>query len=341
MSYSNKGLFVAAALFLGNSLLVNASASEGVSPFIGLKYGHQLGFNEEHDQGGRPDGDVLGFYGGLQFNNQWSWDLGYQTFESYEDYYTGSNVSTELYETALKYDWYFSDRMSLFGRLGVAYWNVDSGSYDNDGFSPLGEVGLSYSFIPNVKMSVSYQYVDGIDPGHNEYNSHAIFMGLAYTFGGSDYSSNTAVTEAESYIEPVTYVESVQPVKDSVVEIVISEMPAQSTVIYFDVNSTEFSTSNVSKEFIDIAKKLVAHPQAKVEIVGHTDSIGSEEYNLELSKQRVLSVAKWLNSNGVAAEQMVLAGFGESKPIADNNTPKGRELNRRVDANLLPFKYKK
>ncbi|MCV5900774.1 OmpA family protein, partial [Escherichia coli] len=72
-------------------------------------------------------------------------------------------------------------------------------------------------------------------------------------------------------------------------------------------------------------------PDIKVEIGGHTDSKGSDAYNLSLSDKRSKSVKDYLVSKGVAAGRMTTRGYGESMPVADNNTDEGRELNRRVE----------
>ncbi len=69
----------------------------------------------------------------------------------------------------------------------------------------------------------------------------------------------------------------------------------------------------------------------KVVIEGHTDSVGSEETNQRLSKERAEAVRDYLISQGVSAEQLSAVGKGESEPIATNDTPEGRANNRRVE----------
>jgi OOP family OmpA-OmpF porin len=64
---------------------------------------------------------------------------------------------------------------------------------------------------------------------------------------------------------------------------------------------------------------------------GHTDSIGSDEYNLRLSQRRAEAVAAWLAAHGIAAARLTAKGFGESKPVADNRTAEGRQRNRRIE----------
>jgi len=76
---------------------------------------------------------------------------------------------------------------------------------------------------------------------------------------------------------------------------------------------------------------LVTHPDLKLEIEGHTDSVGSDEYNQGLSERRAESVRSYLVSQRIAAQTITTAGFGESRPVATNDNAAGRQRNRRVE----------
>jgi outer membrane protein OmpA-like peptidoglycan-associated protein len=80
-----------------------------------------------------------------------------------------------------------------------------------------------------------------------------------------------------------------------------------------------------------VAAVLIAHPDVKVEVGGHSDADGSESANMKLSTKRANSVRDYLIKKGVPAEQMTAKGYGESTPIADNKTPEGKAQNRRVE----------
>lgn len=80
-----------------------------------------------------------------------------------------------------------------------------------------------------------------------------------------------------------------------------------------------------------VAVSLLAHPEVKVEVGGHCDSDGSNEYNLKLSDRRAKAVRDYLIKKGVAATQLTAKGYGESQPIADNKTAEGKAKNRRVE----------
>ena len=80
----------------------------------------------------------------------------------------------------------------------------------------------------------------------------------------------------------------------------------------------------------ELAQRLQAAPQAQVEIQGHTDSSGSEAANLRVSTSRAKSVRSYLISQGVSAARLTAVGYGESRPLTDNDSEEGRQRNRRV-----------
>lgn len=74
-----------------------------------------------------------------------------------------------------------------------------------------------------------------------------------------------------------------------------------------------------------------------VEVAGHTDNTGSIEYNQKLSERRANAVAQYLETQGLANNRVVTIGAGETRPVADNSTPDGRQANRRVELTLTPL----
>lgn len=101
-----------------------------------------------------------------------------------------------------------------------------------------------------------------------------------------------------------------------------------------DVNATIYPTLD------SIADVLKEYDKTIVEIYGHTDSQGSDSYNLALSQRRADSVAAYLISRGSKPQRFAINGFGESQPIADNATDEGRARNRRVDIKLSAIEQK-
>ena len=81
----------------------------------------------------------------------------------------------------------------------------------------------------------------------------------------------------------------------------------------------------------EIAQVLKEEPTWTIEFAGHTDNVGEAAMNLQLSKKRSETVRNLLISYGIEASRIKANYFGETKPIADNNTPEGRTKNRRID----------
>ena len=103
----------------------------------------------------------------------------------------------------------------------------------------------------------------------------------------------------------------------------------QTLKLLFDFDSAELRPESIN-ELERLVKFMNDVPFATVQIDGHTDSVGTEEYNLKLSDRRAKSVFDYLSSRGVDPARMASKGFGESQPIAPNDTAEGRQLNRRV-----------
>jgi outer membrane protein OmpA-like peptidoglycan-associated protein len=87
----------------------------------------------------------------------------------------------------------------------------------------------------------------------------------------------------------------------------------------------------------NLATTLNEYGQTRIEITGHTDSVGSDSANMTLSQNRANSVAGYLGSRGVANGRMIVNGAGESRPVASNDTDAGRAQNRRVEITLVPI----
>jgi outer membrane protein OmpA-like peptidoglycan-associated protein len=100
--------------------------------------------------------------------------------------------------------------------------------------------------------------------------------------------------------------------------------------ILFDFDSAAVRV-DAEPTLSEVAEVLKAYGERPARIEGHTDSIASDSYNLELSKRRAESVRKWLGGHGVKGARLTAVGHGESQPVADNATPAGRQSNRRVE----------
>ena len=86
-----------------------------------------------------------------------------------------------------------------------------------------------------------------------------------------------------------------------------------------------------------VGKVMKEFDQTVVEVAGHTDSTGSEEYNQGLSERRAGSVSQYLVARGISDQRLITVGMGELRPVADNTTEAGRQANRRVEITVVPL----
>jgi outer membrane protein OmpA-like peptidoglycan-associated protein len=100
--------------------------------------------------------------------------------------------------------------------------------------------------------------------------------------------------------------------------------------VLFDFDSANLKPG-AREKVARIAGILQSHPDLRIQVEGHTDSVGSDDYNLRLSERRAESVRTGLVQQGIARDVVGTAGFGESKPVATNGTAAGRQQNRRVE----------
>ncbi|MDD4227366.1 MAG: OmpA family protein [Mariniphaga sp.] len=104
--------------------------------------------------------------------------------------------------------------------------------------------------------------------------------------------------------------------------------------ILFGFDSSDLMAT-AKEELVSMANVLNNYPDTKIQVDGHTDSAGSDSYNQKLSERRAKSVADYLLSLGVTNDRITEKGFGETMPVADNNTDEGRALNRRVEIGII------
>jgi len=105
--------------------------------------------------------------------------------------------------------------------------------------------------------------------------------------------------------------------------------------IYFDFDKAILKPAS-NKELNNLLELLQKNSAMHIEISGHTDSKGSDEYNQVLSKKRAQAVVTWLVSKGISKDRLTYEGYGESRPLASNDDEEeGRELNRRTEFKII------
>ena len=240
--------------------------------------------------------------------------------------------------------------VGLGGRAGVVYFGV------NNLFSNVFKDTYGMHAYVGVKVPVPYQ--DPTKPKREKKNKEKIvyvpccdccrkdsgnidrMQGLP---GAIDIIADHSIININSYNQTgntdiSTTSESNPVVKDSVPPTPppppVPPEPCQPTIIHYEFNKSIINAENV-EILDDFASCLLKDPTKKVRISGHTDYVGSDAYNLALSKQRAESAASYLISKGISPEQLVLEWYGESVPVDTNSTPEGRAKNRRVEIEMI------
>ncbi|HKX80090.1 MAG TPA: OmpA family protein [Novosphingobium sp.] len=106
--------------------------------------------------------------------------------------------------------------------------------------------------------------------------------------------------------------------------------------VTFDVDSASLRPE-FRNTLDQIAQSLQQYPNSLVDVYGHTDSTGSDAYNQSLSERRASTVAGYLTSRGISSQRVRSQGFGETMPVANNDTEEGRRRNRRVEIKIVPI----
>jgi outer membrane protein OmpA-like peptidoglycan-associated protein len=143
------------------------------------------------------------------------------------------------------------------------------------------------------------------------------------------YSEHIDLKDSHTARQPLKFDIFLKPI--SVGEIMVMRN------VFFETASWELKEESLV-ELEKLYELLTSNPQIRIEIGGHTDSVGSEKDNLLLSNNRAKAVAEFLISKGIGQARLTFQGYGEANPMADNETPEGRAQNRRTEVKVLSLK---
>ena len=125
--------------------------------------------------------------------------------------------------------------------------------------------------------------------------------------------------------------------KDTLTKVDVKEQALLNEIVvnHFEFDQSEFNVNDLTKKFSDESNVyLKQHSNARMIITGHTDDIGSEEYNRKLGYRRALSAKQYFESEGIPAEKISAESKGEIRPVDNNSTEEGRANNRRTEITI-------
>lgn len=151
------------------------------------------------------------------------------------------------------------------------------------------------------------------------------------------------IIEQPIVVEPVTEAPKVEEKScytlEEIIDLMVNNQSVEGkTICAVDVITFDFSKSTIKPESHDYLDKLAAtliRTNKRIEVKGHTDNIGSKEFNMNLSRERAEAVVNYLVKKGVDRNKLTYTFFGMSKPLASNDTEEGRATNRRVEFTIL------
>lgn len=244
---------------------------------------------------------------GYQFDDRWSLDLTLGTD-------VGGEVNTDQALINV-YRFFGLKQWKPYVSAGFSGFSVDNAVDDSTEQIQAG-IGVSGALSHNLELRVGYQLL--YDLGDESNYDKALGIALNWHF-----KKPTAVAVSQPAPEP----ESVPKQKEVV--------DTFELLVQFDFDKSDVKAV-FGPQFEEIARVLKENPEISMTIEGHTCWIGTEEYNQGLSQRRADAVKdEFVQEYGIALNRITTVGFGETRPVADNNTLAGRQKNRRAIAVIL------
>ncbi|MDP3859262.1 MAG: OmpA family protein [Stagnimonas sp.] len=290
---------------------------------------------------------------GWQSKDRWGFEV--QGFA--ETFETSQTLRTDWYRYGINGDltYAFGDRSELtpFVLAGIG-GNHDDVFPGKDKFTWFGNLGAGvvtgpFTQFANLKLRGEVRYIyDDFESGYSDFR---LGLGIEIPLFGKEAAAEPMPVVEEQ----VKVVEVPTGLLDSDGDGVVDEKdkcpdtPAGTRVdgdgcplakvIALNGVTFEFDSTRLRPDALTILDQastiLTKYPDMQVEVAGHTDSKGSESYNLKLSDGRAASVREYFVSKGIAEGQITSKGYGEAEPVADNTSDEGRERNRRVELRIL------
>lgn len=343
--------FVIVPALMLSSLLMAQDYNYEVTPQVGYVFENGCQGIKNHVFGGAA----------MQYN-------GFDTFFSPElsvlyskpDYKRpNSSKDADMYRIALNGVHEYAlvaDAFKPYMKVGVGYETLNR-HYNGNDDSAFLDAGIGAKFPIAEAISLKLETVYMLKENDRRWdNNLALLAGVGFAFGAKEQPKAPAVEEpkpaVKEEVKPTPVAAPVAPVdgdddndgvKNSVDK--CPNTPAGhkvdkdgcSVLVNLKVNFDHDSSvvkNQYNSEITNFAKFMKEMPEYKAQIVGHTDSKGSDAYNQKLSERRANAVKNELVKDGVDASRLSSKGMGESQPVADNKTAEGRAENRRIEAKL-------
>lgn len=241
-------------------------------------------------------------------------------------------------------------RLTPYGVLGLGVLRTDIPGADDTGLMANAGLGLMTRLSDNLSLrgDVRYRW-DGNAAkafGENSFGDVVVSLGLTYALGQKARPAPTPTPVAQLAPEPAPApVPAPAPAPEPVAPAVKTPQAAQlerskpgDVIVILEGVNFEFDSDRLRPDAIVILDEAVTvlnrRKDINMDIVGHTCSIGTAQYNQGLSERRARSVYDYLVNHGIASERLTTQGYGETRPAHSNATREGRAKNRRVELHI-------
>ena len=296
------------------------AGSFSVTPFIG---GYVFEGNEIDKAYDNEDTYAAGLRAGYNFTKH----FGVEGFFNYvpmnnKDWSDDNEVELFGYGIEGLYHFMPESRIVPFVAIGVGGIHYDAIPGDPDNGDKLAldyGAGLKLFVTDNIALRADVRH---IIPFNDTYNNFLYTFGITFAFGGA---------EKEKVVE-ARVEEPLPPPPPPAPKPVIIEKGRQTLDVKFDFDKSSIK-QGYTKDINDLVDVMKDYPDLNVVIEGHTDNVGTDAYNKNLSQERADAVKRYMvEEGGIDANRIDAKGFGEERPVASNDTEEGRLQNRRVEA---------
>ncbi len=273
-----------------------------------------------------------------------------------------STLESDILRIALNgvYEYEKIGSLTPLAKIGMGYETINGahGTQNSDGAFLDAGIGAKIALAKDIalKLEAVYMLKDGVAFTDNNLLALA---GINFSFGEKAQREPEPTPEPQPEPEPIDGDDDNDGVLNSIdecpttpagekvdekgckiealAEVIETKAPACPPKMNLNINF-KFDSSEIKKEseprVEEFSSLLKCTPSYQAEIIGHTDSVGSDAYNLKLSQRRADAVKDMIIKNGISPDRLTTTAKGESEPIATNKTKDGRAQNRRIEASL-------
>lgn len=328
--------------------LDSTTNKSALGPYVGARIGLSS-FDDACPLGSRctDNENAWGGIFGYRFNPSWAAEVNFTQYGNYQwvNNGVGSAFSDDISSVNLQGLYYLPIEwpINFYLKGGAAYWkNTAVGKNQNAvldvdtgyGLSFVGGAGLEYNITEQLVLRGEYEYLFGAGGGSvldEPTRDIGLFsVGIIYRFG---MQPTTSVHNIVQYVDkPVT---AIVPV---VVPVIVEVPHTQSFVMDEQDGESLFksgASALIDKTQLDpFIAEIKSKPYTFIQVIGHTDSVGSEKSNQKLSESRAFVIADYLVIKGIEKDKIAVVGKGEIDPLASNSNADGRAKNRRVEIHV-------